>query len=370
MSKRVGLRYVAAARGASLGPKPIVVVGPNVVDSNIYGNITDFQNPQRRIIYGSGLFWLFYYDASARLVYRTSPDGVTWSAPTVYSSSFVTYSIFNKASTIHITYTGEQATKPLYYRQGTLNTNGTITWGTEIAITVSATNHYESPVVVLDSNSIPWVAYHYYTGPGTGGIYVVQATDATGATWGTLTLIESGYGAPPGLVALSSGQMYIIYLLSALRGAYYNGSSWGSPITIDANGNNHSELVISDVIYLLYSAGLANAVYFNTWTVSGGWGTPFSVDTASNGTVSLGRDYSKLYAYWQRPTSVPYVLYQRQYTLSSKTWASITVIEDDTAAGYSMDVVLGGTAGYSDNNHRAITFTVYVTSYVLKFYGG
>lgn len=353
---------------------PTVKATSSIVDSNGAGGITDFANPQRRIGYGNSHWVYFFYgnNTAYPVVYRTSADALTWSNRALFFDTyFVTYSINVNGSTIRVTYTGEASSRPLLYRQGTINTDGTITWASEITVVAGSSSYsYSHCVVTVDSTGIPWIGYYN----SSGNTYAVKASSANGATWGTPLLIHTANGGPA-LVALSSGKLYAVFYNSGtipvpLIGSYFNGSSWGTASTIDTNpAGDFSAVALSNTVYLLYQVGSSDAVTFRTWNLTAGWSSSTSLSSNGYGTCSLGADSSKLYAYWEK-YSTSDILYEKQYTLATSTWATTSTIEDDSAGAYYMDVVINALT--YNSTHHAITYSITTddVTFLMKIYTG
>ena len=86
-----------------------------------YGSFSGFQ---RKTFIAAGLYWVFYGNGS-KLCYRTSSDGSTWSSENQIESALGYYvDVLFDGTYVHYVncYGG------VYYRRGTPNSNGTITW--------------------------------------------------------------------------------------------------------------------------------------------------------------------------------------------------------------------------------------------------
>jgi hypothetical protein len=86
---------------------------------------------QRKTFYANGRFWVFYSDGT-NIVYKTSTDGMTWSeATTVRAGAYGYYfSVWFDGTYVHYAVGRSSVGEALFYRRGTPNADGTITWST------------------------------------------------------------------------------------------------------------------------------------------------------------------------------------------------------------------------------------------------
>lgn len=106
-------------------------IAPTTVGTDSRGSATLYPY-QRKAFYANGRFWVFYSDGN-NLVYRTSTDGTTWSsATTVRATSYYGYyfSVWFDGAYVHYTCARGYMGEALFYRRGTPNADGTITWST------------------------------------------------------------------------------------------------------------------------------------------------------------------------------------------------------------------------------------------------
>ncbi|HEY4674658.1 MAG TPA: S8 family peptidase, partial [Candidatus Bathyarchaeia archaeon] len=118
---------------------------------------------QRKTFYASGRYWMFYSDG-INMVYRTSTDSLTWTAATSVRtcSSGQYFSTWFDGTYLHYAYAFPSANTPLYYRRGTPNADGSITWSTQqeqIAKSAMMYTTYCYPSVSADSNRYPFISY-------------------------------------------------------------------------------------------------------------------------------------------------------------------------------------------------------------------
>lgn len=178
---------------------------------NLNANSNNVYTWQQRLDFvAKGRWWFFYKDNAGKFVYSTSTDqGKTWNSPTIYANgsgggghsgdtqSVVYDSIADK---VHVTY--EVYGVSVYYRRGTPNTDGTITW--DSVQTVVSANYGHLPIINLDTSGYPWIGWGSDHAAG-AKIYKSSTKDGT---W----TIQVGF--PKVLTTLSSYHVIPIQLLS------------------------------------------------------------------------------------------------------------------------------------------------------------
>lgn len=323
---------------------------------------------QRQIVFANGLYWIFYNDVDYKICYRTSSDGTTWSAKILVTDVYYNFSIFLKPSTttIHLVYS--KTYSALYYKQGTLNANGTISWGNQQTVKAAVTNvSFQHPTVTTDSFGYPWVGYTYRpNGPWLP--YVIKANDISGSSWGTPTQLDSSGTTSfegVGIIGLDGGKMYAIYekysIPEDLRGKFYNGTSWdASPTIIVSTGYNQSVTVKDNILYFLCSRTNKDLV-FKTWTESGGWSSETVLVVLEDyGEYSIGVTDSTIYAYWTKPSTKEVKF--KTSIIDSGSWS-----EEKTLATETSPITQNEFISAIDNSKNGVCWIITVASYSLRF---
>ncbi|MHA1742778.1 MAG: COG1470 family protein [Candidatus Heimdallarchaeota archaeon] len=145
-----------------------------------------FDGPGRKIIYAEGLFWAFYIDPPAKLVYRTSEGGDLWAlAPWSNPTTIKTFEFGNPS--VAVSYDGKfihlvwAALKEVHYIRGRLHSDGSISWGPENVLETLgySEEHLTVTSAAVDSSGKLWVGYSYfyevYPDVGTYYAYCLQA---------------------------------------------------------------------------------------------------------------------------------------------------------------------------------------------------
>ena len=126
---------------------------------------------ERKVLYSQGLWWAFYSDG-ASIGYSTSADGSVWSAETIVTTSAdstdgFNFNIWLSGSTVYYVLDAAKQSASFYWRYGTLQSSGTISWSiaeTSVA-TTNTINSYDT--IVTDSSGNVWVALN--TNDGVNG---------------------------------------------------------------------------------------------------------------------------------------------------------------------------------------------------------
>ncbi len=122
---------------------------------------------ERYIHHANGNYWAVFYDGSEGVIF-SSADGSSW---TSQGNVNVTASEIEQPSdisarfsgtTVIVAYGDDNAPIPynqLYYRHGTLNAGGTVTWWPAASdeLIIQAGNHEKRTHAAFDSNSLPWI---------------------------------------------------------------------------------------------------------------------------------------------------------------------------------------------------------------------
>lgn len=303
-----------------------------VSSSNFY-TATDLPF-QRKSFHTAGLHWVFYSDYQ-NMVYRTSTNGITWSAPTTVREALYGYlfSIWLDGTYVHYTY---RDTLGMLHRKGSIS-GATITWQPEHLVVAGNT---WAPNICVDTNGIPWISYRTNSigVPADTKPYVVKATTADGTTWGTpkrLSTLDQLWWTVP--VPLTSGKVYVLfsYPQGGIYGNLWNGDVWlttpenATPAdSVTRSFGSFSSAAKGDNVYVVYVQNFTRDIVAINRTASG-WGAeivivpsdpdeiifPEPPDPAPTITVDFQK--GDLYVHWVRLK-----VYQIKYDSTLKQWES------------------------------------------------
>jgi hypothetical protein len=276
---------------------------------------------QRRAVYASGLYWMFYANGvSPYTVYRTCDTEAldVWS-----NSTQVTYASdpagadfcvwLEGTNTIH--YVFAYAPYASYYCKGTLNINGTITWATTEQVVDSQVGHSD-PVICVDSAGYPWIAYLNTSLTTTDYPYITKSSLNNG-TWQTASgfpyLIKNSPDWNAIVVPLTNQMVYVVYgkligTADKLYGKLWNGTAWGSEETVSTSSmstaymGRFSAIAIGNDVHVVFQKDGTNAAIYvkRTWGV--GWSGETTIESsyveATTSPVLSYDDYNNTYYFW------------------------------------------------------------------------
>lgn len=228
---------------------------------------------QRKTFYAKGRFWVFAADGT-NMVYYSSTNGGDWtSATSVRSCDWGSkFSVWTDGDYVYYAYANSSS---IYYRRGTLQTNGNITWDSEETVSTSY-NSAEHPVIIKDSNGYIWISYTDVT-DSSKYPFVIKSGNSDGS-WGTT---PSGFPYQLSTTAnsrwfttiapLTGGKVTVFYDYdeSNIYCRSWNGSSWLSETQTSSQTHNaetfsvvadgdkvclaFQKITTSNIIYVEYS---------------------------------------------------------------------------------------------------------------------
>jgi hypothetical protein len=296
-------------------------------------NVTTLEAYQRKIFYAHGKYWVFYPEAEIK--FRTSIDGVTWSAATVVCTGGPDGGVFSTwydGTYVHYVRSTGIPTESLLYRRGRPNPDGTITWSTpdeQTVIEVSPDlNALHEPFVTVDSAGYPWIGYRW----GTDGDRWPNCTKSSlnNGTWQTDTNFP--YQLSPlsranwavSIVPLTQQKVYAVYLsigylepLGAVRGRLWNGTDFEpeeliAPATISGRTRfAHSVVARENDVYLTFlNISTPNQILFYNRTYSSGWSPQETVQSDVPSTsfpvLSINSSTTDFYCFWADNDTIYY----------------------------------------------------------------
>jgi hypothetical protein len=268
-----------------------------IVDSSTDANAVAFGD-QRQLFYlaASGYWMLFYYDGT-NIVYRTSGDGITWSAKTTvracpdYQSYAVEYfPEYNPNYVYRFVLVSATHNGAGYFCRGTISgTPPSVAWGTEYNIPWSNVITYNPNIGISKTNgkvfvgvdrgtsyNHKWTVYGTINNDGNGGW--------AAKFYGPTILYPSDH--PRGsFVALNGDRMLAIWNFAGLFARYYDGTNWDVADTVVSGADGTSSQHYGSCAYGDYGFAAwdylraTSGIHFCVFTVGSGWGTIENVST-------------------------------------------------------------------------------------------
>jgi hypothetical protein len=303
---------------------------------------------QRKSFYANGRFWVFYSDGS-NMVYRTSTDGLTWSSATTVRAAANGYyfSVWFDGTYLHYACASSSS---IYYRRGTPNSDGSITWSA-VEQTVSTTyNSASLPMGSVDSNGYVWIGYLEYTGTDWYP-YVIKSGNNDG-TWGSSTITQlstTSGGWRVSVVPLTSGKMLAVYCNdgATVKAKRWDGSAWGTEVattSVAYAGIYYSTVAQGDDVHLTFLKDTVYDILYVKYTYStNSFGTETTLQAGatyySAPVISIDTATNDLYVFAATKTTgtpsgwTANHIYYIKYTASSSSWGSWTDYIDESTDG-------------------------------------
>ncbi|MCP8305019.1 MAG: hypothetical protein H3Z50_06100, partial [archaeon] len=288
---------------------------------------------QHKGFYANGRHWVFYVNGT-HMVYKTSADdGSSWNNFTVIRSGVVSgrdFSIYFDGTYVHYVFANFTLDVAIYYRRGTPNLDGSITWSDDeqIAVPSSASDQYLA-LIATDSNGYPFISYKdndypYVTKSSlnngtwqTASGFPHQLTSTSGTTWRSV------------IIPLTSGKMYAYYLKTGpapqlIYGQLWNGTNWGSEETVSqwTPSSNYmvSAVNYGDDIHLVYCNVTSRDILYTKRTYGSGWSADETIQTSAQApALSLVSGTGDLYCFWMDAPTADHVYYKK-YDQATGVW--------------------------------------------------
>lgn len=301
---------------------------------------------QQKAFHAAGRFWAFYHD-DTNCVYSSSPDGTSWELPTTIGAGAYGASLGICFDGTYVHYARAIATGngALYYRRGTPQANGTITWSAaeQTVFSGGGTDECDDPSIAVDSNGYPWIAYRH-TDSGHHYWRVRKATTNNGL-WAADTvwdLADSSSIVILGeIVALTNGKMYSTYVPRSasmyVLGKLYNGAAWGGQeqatdsYTDTIEYSHNSCVAVGDDVHVAFLKKTTYDILYVKRTYGVGWGSEETIQAAATSTSGPVIAYcpasDELYVFWASEPTVDHVYYR----VRGVGWDSVVDWIDESA---------------------------------------
>jgi len=289
---------------------------------------------QRKLFYAAGRFWILYSDGT-ELVYKSSPDGLSWSARSASLGALGSgdgLSIHFDGTYVHYARSTGTNGEPLYYRRGVPIADGTIEWsaGEQVAVAGVTGVHYVHPSVSADSSGHALVSYHYekQNNKAGEGPYVTKSGNNDG-TWGSTPAGFSHqlasdsesewYTTVHGLTADKIGVTFADHTnVKGISVATYDGAAWNSIQTTAStslSGSSYSAVAQGDDIHLaLLRVSTYDILYCQYAYATNTLGSEYALLNAATASSmpSLAKDSNNdLYCFWPGAPVAIHIYYMR-----------------------------------------------------------
>jgi len=299
-----------------------ITLDPSIVGSSTSYYAVGESSWSRDSFYGTGLFWMFYYNGSD-YVYRPSPNAGTWSSEVFVTDNSAgtggdNFAIWYNETCVDYVAGGGVLNGALKYRRGTPNSDETITWlASEQNVLPYAGDNcsYGYVSLSIDSEGCPWVGYRWYN--WTGDFYNSNITKSAfnNGIWQTASgfpyQLESQHCAMPFSVPMTDGNVYVIHEQEdggIVQGRRWNGTDFEEVETvIPTNGPAYSMTAVSDDnddIHFVYET-YGGDIEYNKYTNGSGWGVREIIVSSAGGYPTLSIDKpnnNTLYCFWGNTT--------------------------------------------------------------------
>ena len=292
---------------------------PTTIGSSTSPSLVDL-SPHRYLIEMAGRTWAFFSNGAATL-YRTSKDGVEWSAPIGITSAKYgrDFSFFYDGLHLHIAWYYYSTVYPyhrIFYRMGTPNPDGSITW---VAPAQVVKTGYGPVILAVDSNGYPWIANRER-------VTKSSRKDGGWATELDTTPVAGVTGALMSVVPLTGGNMYVTFTWgNALYGVLWDGSAFGAPEKLDTCYANYGYSVVphGDVVHVVHTRGYSDLIH-RMRGLDGEWSDPdiiYPIDVLNNSTITLDPRTGDLHCLWTNDPILGHIFYKRR-DAASGTWSA------------------------------------------------
>jgi len=349
----------------TVGAGQVLVVDPSLVGSSS-SDVAIADYCQRKTFYANGRYWVFYSDGT-NMVYKTSTDGSTWTSATTVASVGGGYglhfSIWFDGTYLH--YARLASGGGLYYRRGTPNSDGTITWSAAEQTVVSSL-YAGVPSIAVDSNGYPWIGYQDYS--SNGFLPFITKSSTTGGVWSTASgfpyqlssTTSNGWAVMP--VPLTNGKMAVLYAsgLGPVNVITWDGSAWRAAVSTasSAGVRAFSAVAQGDDVHIVFSRYSDYAAIYVKYTYSTNSLSSETVLRSSYTWPTITIDTSTNYLYVTMRSSLDDTIYYSKYTGS---WSTPTSIWTRSTLGYlsSFYQFYGGKYGLAAEVYESSTYNIY-----------
>lgn len=291
----------------TLSPTPVLVRSFTITDTTFGRAVVNYFG--RSTFFDNGRFWIFFWNG-ASVNFVTSPDGQSWSTPTLVSAASriedaPEWSIWFDGTYVHYAIaccsTSPFQGNDIFYRRGVPQADGTIAWSApEQKLSLNA----KYPMLTVDDQGFPWIIYQ-----NVGASFRIDGVKSS-TNDGTFA-IQTGFpvvinpvccGLGVSILSpMSGGKMLIESNAACCFGVPFQVQAWtGSsflPVVSVGTTNGYAQGVSEgDRVHLVYLDGsnnimdkvysfASNSIVSSTLVVTGGSGIPVLSRDPGNGNI-------------------------------------------------------------------------------------
>ena len=242
-------------------------------------------------LYAAGRFWVFYYNrTSGYLQYKTSTDGTTWIRPAVPDIRLGgQWDVHFDGTYLHFAHSRGLDDIGLYYRRGTPNSDGSITWSSASWYKAydPGTDKTVKPAIGVTGSGKPVIALEE-TISSTNRDPFVTMSNTNDGTWVTrggfpFKLKDEDEANEVDVVGLTGDKFYVVYAWKTavegypydVAGRLYDGSSMGAQEDLRyVHYNNPHEwdvVAIGDVVHYVSNDEASDYIKYRKRSAGGSW---------------------------------------------------------------------------------------------------
>ena len=284
-------------------------------------------NPQqRKVFYALGLHWVFYLVSEAPF-FKTSANGVTWSAATAIggtmSGASWDFFVETRGGVTYVHYVKSFA--GVFYRRGTMSSAGAISWDAveQTVEAISGVGMFR-PTIAVDTNGYAVVGYAHNDGTNIHWQGHVNANnDGTWATDDTTVLNASSRNWAGCAAPTTDGQVVMVYsdgrqdaYTEPLYGRVWSGTAWSAQDSSDTkphdvdNDLGASIVCVTTVAHIVFLNAAHAIVYLSMDSATALFSAETTVETGASTDLDsplLSKDSANnLYCFWYENDSHVY----------------------------------------------------------------
>lgn len=274
-------------------------------------------NGNSRACFASGRYWVFWFDGT-NYAFSSSTDGVTWKTKTTITTSGTKAVAYNgwwcQGSTLYYVVGDNSGAKKAYYDSGTMNLDGTVTFGAEQSLTTKngGTNVF-FPSIAPDTLGNIWIGVTTRNG-SLAYSYEIWECGGGSCSFSTKAATASNFQENTYMIPLTAGKMAFIHGPDQgpdkVRG--WAGASWSADVSESATGIGYDggASAIGDTVEACGYVTGAKITYISWVYGAGSWvGSTLLGTQASDTSCAISTDGTSLITVFYTAASNNHVYY-------------------------------------------------------------